>query len=129
MSSPTDPDDIVEVLALTADRPRPDVLVVRVVGELDMITAPRLTAYLASAVGAGVRHLALDVSAVTFLGSHGISALVALRDNEAGHPARIHLIGARDNPRVRRVLDIVALTATFSDHPTVADLIARIDPV
>jgi anti-anti-sigma factor len=79
-------------------------MVVRVVGEVDMLTAPELTAYLAGFDGAD---LTVDLSNLSFLDSRGIAALVEAhrRLDELG--ARLTL---RDVPPLaRRTLQIAGL--------------------
>jgi anti-sigma B factor antagonist len=80
--------------------------VIRVRGELDMSTSPELTAAVSSA-GAEASTVQLDLSAVTFLDSSAIGALVAAGSElaEAGHRLQI---GPRSDI-VNRVLEITGL--------------------
>jgi anti-sigma B factor antagonist len=50
---------------------------VRIVGELDLTTAPRLEQRLAELHGEGARRLTVDLRALTFIDSSGLSALVS----------------------------------------------------
>lgn len=54
-----------------------DTVLIRVQGELDMATAPRLGQQLASALDARPAVLALDLKELTFLDSSGIRVLIA----------------------------------------------------
>ena len=80
--------------------------VIRVRGELDMSTSPELTAAVSRA-GAGATTVQLDLSAVTFLDSSAIGALVSAGSElaEAGHRLQI---GLRSDI-VNRVLEITGL--------------------
>lgn len=49
---------------------------VRVIGELDSYTAPRLRAALVGLVSDGVRHVTLDVGDTSFMDSTGLSVVV-----------------------------------------------------
>lgn len=49
---------------------------VRVIGELDTSTAPRLRATLVGLVADGVRHVTLDLGETSFMDSTGLSVLV-----------------------------------------------------
>jgi anti-sigma B factor antagonist len=85
-------------------------VVVAVAGEVDLATAPDLANCLVDLTD---RDVAVDLSAVTFLDSAGMAALV--RGNQAitaaGH--KLHTFGEQDN--VRRVLEIAGLDKLFHD--------------
>ena len=61
-------------------RPAPDVVVLAVFGEIDIVTAPDLDAAVARALAAPVRHLVVDLSGVTFFGSLGLATLIRTAD-------------------------------------------------
>jgi anti-sigma B factor antagonist len=85
-------------------------VVVAVAGEVDYATGPQLAERLLDLTEHDV---VVDLSAVTFLDSSGIAALV--RANEAisrtGH--RLRTFGEQDN--VLRVLEIAGLASLFHD--------------
>ena len=62
-------------------------VVVDVGGELDAFTAPRLLATLQAALRAGPRVLIVDLSAVQFMGSAGISVLLEASQRAGPHTA------------------------------------------
>jgi anti-anti-sigma factor len=76
-------------------------------GELDMAAAPDLSEAIAKAAGNGVTTVVLDLSAVTFLDSSAIGALVASGRDAAEAGARLQ-IGPRSDI-VTRVLEITGL--------------------
>lgn len=80
--------------------------VVRVVGEIDMLTAPSLRAVLETACE-GSRHTVVDMAGVEFMGSAGITALLGAADRARDCGGRLTL----QNPAriVRRVMDIVSI--------------------
>ncbi|MCU1496787.1 MAG: anti-anti-sigma factor [Acidimicrobiales bacterium] len=84
-----------------------DVTVLRVVGEVDLLTAPILAEAVDSAIAAGAHQLVIDCLDVTYLGSTGIGVLVhAWRETEG----RISLkVGDDLQSNVRRVLDLCGL--------------------
>ncbi len=51
-------------------------MICTVIGEVDLLTAPTLVDALRTATQSGPAHLIVDLSGVTFLGSHGLRALV-----------------------------------------------------
>jgi anti-sigma B factor antagonist len=79
-----------------------------VAGEVDMATAPQLDACLCDHADSNV---VVDLSAVTFLDSAGISALVHARNliQTAGHTLRV--TGEQDN--VKAVLKVAGLHDIF----------------
>jgi anti-sigma B factor antagonist len=73
------------------DRPMPGVTLVRPTGDIDAYTAPELRAQLHDASESDARLLVVDLSAVTFIDSAGLGALVGAhrRMQEAGGRMRI----------------------------------------
>ncbi|GAA4552839.1 STAS domain-containing protein [Pseudonocardia xishanensis] len=98
------------------------VLLVAVRGELDSATAPRATAALQRATTPGVRTLALDLSAVTFLASSGIQMLVSALRGDGGVDGDLHLVAPSD--AVLRILRLLGLDQVFTIHDTVDDLVS-----
>jgi anti-sigma B factor antagonist len=100
-------------------------LVVHVAGEVDTMTSPDLDAYVRAARAATPKpHLVLDLAAVTFLGSSGLSVLIELlRGTEA---ADLHLVGVRGNRPVHRALDALGLTSMFDVDDSVDSLLGRL---
>ncbi len=85
-------------------------LVLTVAGEIDLATAPQLAACL---VDAADRDVAVDLSAVTFLDSSGLSALVAGSRAVAAGGHVLRTFGERDT--ILRVLEISGLDAVFHE--------------
>lgn len=112
------------LLTLTA-RPHPDVVVVALAGELDMLTTPGITAALRHAAASGPALLALDLTDVEFIGSHGVSMLVSTL-NEVGGAERMRLVGVAGNRRVRRVLELTGVSGLFAQHADVEELVANL---
>jgi anti-sigma B factor antagonist len=102
-------------------RPRPDVVVLAVDGELDTLTAPRLatdlTAVLDTALADGAA-VVVDLSDVTFLASNGLAVLVdgALRARTAAR--RLQLVTA--SRAVTRPLEVTGADVLFDTHPDLA---------
>jgi anti-anti-sigma factor len=61
---------------LCVRRPNPGTAVVTVRGEVDQLTAPRLTEMLTARLRGTLRTLVVDLSEVDFLGAAGLSALI-----------------------------------------------------
>jgi anti-anti-sigma factor len=81
--------------------------VVGVVGELDLQTAPRLREELVALVNRGVTDLVLDLAALDFIDSSGLSVLIMAlkRLRERGGELRLRSVPAR----ARRVLEASGL--------------------
>jgi anti-anti-sigma factor len=88
--------------------------IVVVSGELDCAATPQLRACILSHVVAGRRHLLVDLSAVTFIDSTAIGALVSAAANlpHAGGGSLV-VVCARENVRLLRIFDIVGVASTI----------------
>lgn len=84
--------------------------VLHVAGEVDTLTAPLLTEQLEQRLSSGSL-LVLDLSAVTFLGSAGLAALVAAKDQAQQQGRGLRLVcGSRI---VTRALEATGLLSLF----------------
>jgi anti-sigma B factor antagonist len=114
-----------EALRVVIDQSMPGVRVVRVAGELDMLTAPQLASCLLSQIDARGGHIVVDISKVTLLGAAGLGSLVRAREAATCHHVELHLAGV-DHRAVARPLEITELRPTFSIHPSAESVIARV---
>jgi anti-sigma B factor antagonist len=91
--------------------------VLRVAGEIDIATAPKLRGCLAE-VPDGSRVVVVDLSEVTFLDSTGLSVLVGgwKRFSSDDVEAELRLVVVR--PVILRVLDVTGLAKVFSTFST-----------
>ncbi len=97
------------------------IALVTVAGELDVETAPELHNRLADQVRGGRRHLLLDLSAVPFMDSSGINALLKAHDTAGRAGGGVCLVAPA--PVVRRVLDLTGVSLAI---PSVDDLDAAL---
>ena len=87
-------------------------VIVKLEGELDVATAPRLHEVLAAAISEeGSDAIVLDLSALNFLDSTGLSLLVST-DKRVKSLGRV-LILKGTQPIVRRLLEVTGLTDVF----------------
>ena len=113
-----DRDEQTATLDLAAD-PSVDHVLVTVRGDIDYSTQDRLRRYLReSAMVLGPRVLVLDLTAVTFFGSAGLTVLLeaaedAARHSTAAHPFRVVVDGSRP---VIRPLQISGMQAVIRLH-------------
>jgi anti-sigma B factor antagonist len=97
-----DPDQIVladgdaasdQVIDVTVERAG-DVTVVRVSGEIDMLTTPKLSSAVTEQLSQHPAVLVLDLRGVAFLGSSGLAALISARQEAAAQGATLRLVSA-----------------------------------
>ena len=119
--------DGLPLLTVTATWPRPNVCLVRPVGELDIATAPELASTLRAQTSSSPVHLILDLSEVSLLAATGVSVIVNALRNDDGIYGRLHLVGATKNPPVARVLDITGMTAILDLHDDLDELLSQLD--
>jgi anti-sigma B factor antagonist len=91
-----------------------DAVVVRLAGDLDVVTAADLWSHLSGLIASGHVQIAIDCSGLTFLDSSGIAVLVrGLRAvTPLGGSLRLRSVGQR----VLEVLTITSLTEAFLDE-------------
>ena len=85
--------------------------VLRLVGQLDVATAPRLRQALQEAQYGGARHVVLDVGALQFLDSFGLGVLVGGLRRARLNGAQFAVAGA--GPRIRDIFTVTGLDAAF----------------
>jgi anti-sigma B factor antagonist len=84
-------------------------------GDLDLATAHTLAAQLAELAAKEVRHVAMDLSALEFVDSSGLSLFVAEHQ-------RVELLGGEliifsPRPQVRRLFEATGLDSLFTVRP------------
>jgi anti-anti-sigma factor len=80
-------------------------------GEVDMATAPQLTSAIESLAGATVQRVVVDLAAVSFMDSSGISALCLAR-KKLEVDGTMLVLGPM-SPQVESTLQMVGLDAEF----------------
>ncbi|MCD2191043.1 MULTISPECIES: STAS domain-containing protein [Actinomycetospora] len=96
--------------------------VIRLTGEIDMLTTPALRAKVTEELAAGLSVLVLDMLAVEFLGSSGLALLVEALDESRNRGVALRLVA--DSRPVSRPLQATGLTDLFEIHTTVEDALA-----
>ncbi|MFI5954730.1 STAS domain-containing protein [Cryptosporangium sp. NPDC051539] len=94
--------------------------VVRVGGEIDMLTAPRLRDALTPVVAVPGADVVLDLDAVTFLGSNGLGVLVELSQQAEAVGTKFRLVCA--NRTVSRPLTLTGLDQVLDFYESASDL-------
>jgi anti-anti-sigma factor len=98
--------------------------VLRVSGEMDLVTSPVVRQRVHDAVADGRHSLVLDLSDVLFCDSSGVGVLIATRRLFRSCQGRLRLIlpakGAEDGSHVNRVLAALGVRRLFEVYPDVA---------
>ena len=90
--------------------------IVRIVGEIDIATAPLVRAELANLVNRGARQIRLDLADVGFIDSSGLGVLVGtLRRLREERDGRVRIDAVQDG--VRRIFEITGLGPMFGIAP------------
>ena len=90
-------------------------LVVKVSGEIDIATGPRLREGLLGAIGRHGARLALDLSCVTFMDCAGISVLLAAHRHARLEGGWVRVL--RASRRARKILTLTGLHQEFAPDP------------
>lgn len=95
--------------------------VLTVTGEVDLATAPALETAIDAALGAEPAGLIIDLSAVSFLASAGMAALVAAHQR-AGEATKIAVVA--DGPATSRQLKMTSLDKVFALYRTLDEALS-----
>ncbi|PKV96903.1 anti-anti-sigma factor [Amycolatopsis echigonensis] len=121
MDEPTDPTPAPVPDFRVVREDRPPAAVLRVHGEVDMVTAPLLTAAVDEVLAGAPSVLVLDLAAVEFLASAGLTALVTLTQHPtSGASLRIVASGRA----TVRPIQLTGLERTLPLYPTVEAALA-----
>jgi len=107
---PPVPDTAEPVLGIEVERDGASALV-RIDGEVEFATAPRLRTTLLDLAREGAIPVVLDLAAVPFLDSAGISLLIQAKKRLATNGS--DLVLRAPQPNIRRVLEISGVTELF----------------
>ncbi|WNF28781.1 STAS domain-containing protein [Streptomyces sp. C11-1] len=98
-----------------------DWTVLRIRGELDLVTSPVVRQSVHEAVAEGRRDVVLDLSDVFFCDSSGVGVLIASRRLMKSCGGRLRLIlparGAEDGSHVNKVLGALGVRRLFDVYP------------
>ena len=94
-----------------------DRTIVKVGGEIDVYTAPKLREQLVELVNDGNFHLVVDMEGVDFLDSTGLGVLVGGLKRVRAHDGSLDLVCTQE--RILKIFRITGLTKVFGIHETV----------
>ena len=93
------------------------IAVVRLDGRLNMVAAPRLKAAIEGVVDAGGTHVVVDLTAVSFMDSSGLGALIAALKKARQAHGDLRIAGV--NEQVGTVLNLTNLDRVLRPFDTV----------
>lgn len=96
---------------------------IRLNGEVDVYSAPRLRNAMLEHIDAGRPSLIVELSEVTYLDSSGLGVLVAGLKRAKEHEGQVYIIAPM--PRIMRVLEITGLDKVFTITATVDEALQR----
>lgn len=112
--APSVPDGALPLVALAADRPA---VPVRLVGELDLATAPLLESVVSEQVGAYGLDVHLDLSELTFCDVAGVRTLLRCAQRLSAAGGRLTLLAPRPRPLLLRMAEAMDVTAALRWAP------------
>ena len=86
-------------------------------GEIDLHVSPRITAALATMIEKKPTRLVVDLSAVTYIDSSGLAALIEGMQNVDAYGGKFILVGLQEN--VKPIFEIARLDRVFIIFPDV----------
>jgi anti-sigma B factor antagonist len=99
--------------------------IVKVGGEIDVYTAPKLREQLVELVGAGKYHLIVDMEDVDFLDSTGLGVLVGGLKRVRAHDGSLRLVCTQE--RILKIFRITGLTKVFPISDSVEQAVTAVD--
>jgi anti-anti-sigma factor len=107
-----------DTLVVRRQHPGPGLAVVTVAGEVDLLTAPRLSRALARAREATT---VVDLTGVTFLAAAGLTVLVAANEAAREQGRRFGVVGAAGT--ARRTLELSGVAKEVPSYRTLAEAV------
>ena len=112
------PGSVKGMLSVRVDRPAEDVVVVGVTGEIDSVTAPKLSTCLHRELEGQPAALILDLTAVSFLGVAGLHVLDCALDRSKTLSVALSMV-YNEESAVQSALRAAAMTGQFPTFRTV----------
>jgi anti-anti-sigma factor len=106
-------------LSISETQAETGVTVLALSGAVDLMSRAKLTTAGTDALNKpDCQNLVIDLSAVTFLDSTGLGALIELRDVASDNAKGQHVSVRDPAPRIQRVLDLTGLSGLFGAAPS-----------
>lgn len=109
-------------ISITPEHPEPGTTVLRISGEVDMLTSPVLREALSDHLASGAQRLVLDLNDVPFMGTSGLAVLVEARAGALDKNIDLWLVCTKR--ATLRSLDVAGLRPLFQVADTVTQALA-----
>jgi anti-sigma B factor antagonist len=109
---------------LEVDESHAPVVVIRLSGEVDVFSAPRLREKIIELVNQGCRLIVADLDAVDFLDSTGLGVLVGGLKRLRSHDGEMSVVC--NEPRLLRVFALTRLDGVFAIRSTVSEAVTSL---
>ncbi|WP_028926029.1 STAS domain-containing protein [Pseudonocardia acaciae] len=109
-------------ISIQIEEPMPGTSLLRVAGEVDMLTSPMLRDGVADALALEPRLLVIELDGIEFLGTSGLAALFEARDEASRRGCELRLVCS--SRRVLRPLEIAGLIDLFKIAESVPGALA-----
>ncbi|MBI3909598.1 MAG: STAS domain-containing protein [Armatimonadetes bacterium] len=96
------------------DMPSPEMVIVRVEGEVDVYTSPRLKQEIVEQLNDGKTRIIVDLNSVEYLDSTALGVLIGGLKRARERGGDLQLIC--NNARILRIFEITGLTRIFQIH-------------
>lgn len=115
---PGDPSDPAPTLTVNVEKRQSGAVVLRVSGEIDLVTAPRLEESVTRVLAQRPEILVVDLTDVHFLASAGLSVLVAAH-NQAGENTDMRFVAS--GSATLRPMELTGLAQALQLYPTLRE--------
>ncbi|WP_123024254.1 STAS domain-containing protein [Mycolicibacterium stellerae] len=99
-------------------------VVLSVIGEVDIVTAPHLSRAICEALGKSATTLVIDLTEVTFLASVGMSVLVTAQ--QAADAMAVRFAVVAEGVTTRRPITLLGIDAVLALYPTLDDALRAV---
>ncbi|HTF55352.1 MAG TPA: STAS domain-containing protein [Pseudonocardia sp.] len=118
------PSPVEQLISTEVELPAPGTALVRVLGEVDILTSPTLGDAIAEGFAHDPRRLIIDLDKVEFLGTGGIAVLLAARTTARERGIELRLVSSRS--RARRPLELAGILELFTLSPSTEHALAEL---
>jgi anti-sigma B factor antagonist len=111
-------------LRVETRKPREDVTLIALAGEVDVYTSPRVKQEVVNLLNAGVTKLVVDLGGVEYLDSTGLGVLIGGLKRARERDGDLKLIC--ENTRILRIFEITGLTKIFDIYRTEPEALEKL---
>jgi len=98
------------------------IAVIRLTGEVDVYTSPRVRSAMLEQLDGGCKYLVIDLASVDYLDSSGLGILVAGLKRARENGGEVYLVSPK--PRIQHVLEVTGLHKVFTVKESVDEAVA-----